>query len=210
MSAEESRRHDAGHRRAALRCGRARALPASAHSPGLRAPLEVRQFRGGQSNPTFLLRDGDGAHYVLRKQPGGPLLPSAHAVDREFRVISALHGTGFPVAPPAVLLRRPRRHRHALLRHGLRRRAQLLGRDAAAADARCSARRSTTEMNRVLVQLHTLDFAAIGLGDYGKPGNYFARQIGALEQAVPRLRDRADRGDGETARLAAGQHPRRR
>ena len=56
-------------------------------------PLKVEQFRGGQSNPTFLLTGADGARYVLRKQPAGPLLPSAHAVDREFRVISALNGT---------------------------------------------------------------------------------------------------------------------
>jgi aminoglycoside phosphotransferase (APT) family kinase protein len=71
-----------------------------AHVADFRAPLKVQQFRGGQSNPTFLLTSADGTQYVLRKQPAGPLLPSAHAVDREFRVISALYGTGFPVARP--------------------------------------------------------------------------------------------------------------
>ncbi len=64
----------------------------SAHAPGFVAPLAgVQQFRGGQSNPTFLLRAADGQQYVLRRKPSGPLLPSAHAVDREFRVIGALH-----------------------------------------------------------------------------------------------------------------------
>ena len=69
----------------------------------LRRPLTVQQFRGGQSNPTFLLSAADGAQFVLRKQPSGPLLPSAHAVDREFRVIGALHAAGFPVARPVCL-----------------------------------------------------------------------------------------------------------
>ena len=71
--------------------------------PGLQRPLTVQQFRGGQSNPTFLLSAADGAQFVLRKQPSGPLLPSAHAVDREFRVIGALHAAGFPVARPVCL-----------------------------------------------------------------------------------------------------------
>ena len=67
------------------------------HVEGFRGPLEVEQFRGGQSNPTFLLRT-PAQRYVLRRKPPGKLLPSAHAVDREFKVISALGKTGFPVA----------------------------------------------------------------------------------------------------------------
>src|SRR5262245_7767430 len=64
-------------------------------------PLTVRQFKGGQSNPTYLL-ETPGQRYVLRRKPPGKLLPSAHAVDREFRVISALHAQGFPVAAPLL------------------------------------------------------------------------------------------------------------
>ena len=59
--------------------------------------LEVQQFKGGQSNPTYLISAADGRRFVLRRKPPGKLLPSAHAVDREFRVIQALHPTGFPV-----------------------------------------------------------------------------------------------------------------
>src|SRR5215467_8812860 len=69
--------------------------------PGFAGPLTVRQFKGGQSNPTYLL-ETPGRRYVLRRKPPGQLLPSAHAVDREFRVISALHAQGFPVAAPLV------------------------------------------------------------------------------------------------------------
>jgi aminoglycoside phosphotransferase (APT) family kinase protein len=114
---------------------------------------------------------------VLRKQPGGALLPSAHAVDREFRVISALHGTGFPVAQPVCFCAD-----RTVIGTMFYIMSYVSGRNfwdpslpgmtplqrAAIYDA----------MNKVLVQLHTLDFAAAGLGDYGKPGNYFARQIG--------------------------------
>src|SRR5215208_5932639 len=63
----------------------------------------IEQFKGGQSNPTYRLDAADGRRFVLRRKPPGKLLPSAHAVDREFRVIKALHGTGFPVAKPHVL-----------------------------------------------------------------------------------------------------------
>src|SRR5947209_953991 len=69
--------------------------------PGFDGPLAVRQFKGGQSNPTYLL-ETRARRYVLRRKPPGKLLPSAHAVDREFRVISALHAKGFPVAAPLV------------------------------------------------------------------------------------------------------------
>ena len=68
---------------------------------GFAGPLQVHQFKGGQSNPTYLL-DTPGRRYVLRRKPPGKLLPSAHAVDREFRVIRALHAQGFPVAEPVI------------------------------------------------------------------------------------------------------------
>jgi aminoglycoside phosphotransferase (APT) family kinase protein len=149
----------------------------AAHVAGFRGPLEVRQFRGGQSNPTFLLRAGDGSQYVLRKQPAGPLLPSAHAVDREFRVISALRGTGFPVAPAVCLCEDKSVMGTLFYVMGY-----AAGRnfwDPTLPDLQPAARAAIyDEMNRVLVQLHTLDFARLGLADFGKPGNYFARQIG--------------------------------
>src|SRR5207237_3932869 len=69
--------------------------------PGFAGPLTVRQFKGGQSNPTYLL-ETPARRYVLRRKPPGKLLPSAHAVDREFRAISALHAQGFPVAAPVI------------------------------------------------------------------------------------------------------------
>src|SRR5919201_1584089 len=74
--------------------------------PGFRGPITVRQFRGGQSNPTYYLTTGDGA-YVLRRKPPGKLLPSAHAVDREYRVLTALQGTGVPVPRTYVLCEDP-------------------------------------------------------------------------------------------------------
>src|SRR6266705_1233770 len=71
------------------------------HAPGFAGPLQVRQFKGGQSNPTYLI-ETPARRYVLRRKPPGKLLPSAHAVDREFRVTSALHAQGFPVAEPLL------------------------------------------------------------------------------------------------------------
>src|SRR6202789_1120990 len=73
-----------------------------ANIEGFSGPIELRQFAGGQSNPTFLVQSADH-RYVLRRKPPGKLLPSAHAVDREYRVIKALHPTGFPVAKPYLL-----------------------------------------------------------------------------------------------------------
>ena len=144
--------------------------------PGFTAPLRVEQFRGGQSNPTFLLTGGDGAHFVLRKKPSGPLLPSAHAVDREFRVISALYPTGFPVARPYVLCEDA-----AVIGTAFYVMGYAAGRnfwDPTLPGMERSQRAAVyEEMNRVLVRLHGLDFNALGLADYGKPGNYFARQI---------------------------------
>ena len=74
----------------------------SAHVAGFTAPVKAEQFKGGQSNPTYRLTDGAGRHYVLRRKPPGKLLPSAHAVDREYRVIRALSAQGFPVAEPIL------------------------------------------------------------------------------------------------------------
>ena len=72
----------------------------AAHIEGLRGPLQVEQFEGGQSNPTYRLTASGGSRFVLRRKPPGKLLPSAHAVDREFAITRALHANGFPVALP--------------------------------------------------------------------------------------------------------------
>jgi aminoglycoside phosphotransferase (APT) family kinase protein len=147
-----------------------------AQLPEFRGPLQVRQFRGGQSNPTFLLHSGNGAEYVLRRKPAGTLLPSAHAVDREFRVTGALHGTAVPVARPLVLCEDP-----AVIGTMFYVMSYVAGRNFwdPTLPGFSAAERAALydEMNRVLAALHTLDFAALGLADYGRPGNYFARQI---------------------------------
>jgi aminoglycoside phosphotransferase (APT) family kinase protein len=148
----------------------------SAHLEGFAGPLTVQQFRGGQSNPTFLLTAADGARYVLRRKPAGQLLPSAHAVDREFRVISALHGSDVPVARPYCLCTD-----ESVIGTMFYVMSYVAGRnfwDPTLPGMTAAARAAIyDEMNRVMVALHTLDFEKRGLADYGKPGNYFARQI---------------------------------
>jgi aminoglycoside phosphotransferase (APT) family kinase protein len=144
---------------------------------GFRGPLDVEQFKGGQSNPTFLLRT-PGARYVLRAKPApaAKLLPSAHAVDREYRVITALGGAGVPVPRTFALC----------VDEGVIGRAFYVmdyveGRvlwDQALPGMSPDERRAIyDEMNRVIAQLHGVDYQAIGLESYGKPGNYFARQL---------------------------------
>jgi len=148
----------------------------SAHLTGFAPPLTMEQFRGGQSNPTFLLTAADGARYVLRKQPSGALLPSAHAVDREFRIIHALYGSAVPVARPLCLCLDAGVIGTMFYVMGY---AQGRNFWDPTLPGLSAAERATLydEMNRVIVALHTLDYAAAGLSDYGKPGNYFARQI---------------------------------
>ncbi len=139
--------------------------------------LVVEQFKGGQSNPTFKLSAGN-QHYVMRSKPGpaAKLLPSAHAIEREFKVMDALNKAGFPAA-----------RQYALCTD-----EDVIGRAffiMEFVDGRVLWDQSLPgmtpvqraeiydEMNRVIAQLHTIDYAAIGLNDYGKPGNYFKRQI---------------------------------
>ena len=142
---------------------------------GFRGPLEVEQFKGGQSNPTYRL-SANGRRYALRRKPPGKLLPSAHAVDREFRVISALHKTGFPVARPYVLC-----EDDGVIGTMFYVMDCVEGRvlwDQSLPDLDPAARREIwRELNRVVALLHTIDYKSVGLEGFGKPGNYIARQI---------------------------------
>ncbi|MEI9805925.1 MAG: phosphotransferase family protein [Pseudolabrys sp.] len=138
-------------------------------------PLTIKQFKGGQSNPTYFL-ETPARRYVLRRKPPGKLLPSAHAVDREYRVISALYTQGFPVAEPLVYCADEDRRRHAVLSHELCRRPRVLG--AADAGSNPAERGAVYDaMNDTVARLHTFDPAQIGLGDFGRGENYVARQV---------------------------------
>ena len=143
--------------------------------PGFAGPLTVTQFKGGQSNPTFMLSAG-GRQYVLRRKPPGKLLPSAHAVDREYRVLKALHGSDVPVAKPHVLCTDENVIGTMFYVmdcvHG-----RVLWDPSLPGMAREERRAIFDEMNRVIAALHKVDYEAVGLGDYGKPGSYLERQI---------------------------------
>lgn len=137
--------------------------------------LSVKQFVGGQSNPTYLLSDGTRS-WVLRRKPPGRLVSSAHATDREFRILSALGRTDFPV--PRV---RGYCEDESVIGTEFYLMDRVEGRilvDQTLSDWTPAERRALyASQIEVLAALHQLDYEAIGLGDYGKPGNYFARQI---------------------------------
>ena len=146
-----------------------------ANVSGYQGPLTVTQFKGGQSNPSFRL-DTPSHSYVLRRKPMGKLLPSAHAVDREFRVISALHPTGYPVAKPHALCTDD-----GVIGSMFYIMDNVEGRifwNAQLPTLTNADRRAifTAEIE-TLARLHQADYSALGLSDFGKPGNYFARQI---------------------------------
>ncbi len=146
-----------------------------AHLTGFAGPLRVQQFSGGQSNPTYLL-ETPASTYVLRRKPPGMTLPSAHAVDREYRVISALSSSGFPVPRTHVLC-----DDATVIGTPFYVMERVAGRvlwDPALPDIPIAERRAYHEaMIRTLARLHALDVTALGLSDFGKPGNAFARQI---------------------------------
>ena len=146
-----------------------------ANVPGARGPVTLSKFKGGQSNPTYRV-ESPGGTFVLRRQPFGKLLPSAHAVDREYRLIAGLHPTGFPVPRP----------------YGLCEDAEVIGSkfymmelvsgrnlwDGALPSMTPPQRTAIyNAMCDTMAQLHNTDHEAAGLGDYGKPGNYFERQV---------------------------------
>jgi aminoglycoside phosphotransferase (APT) family kinase protein len=145
------------------------------HVEGFAGPVTVEQFKGGQSNPTYAVTAG-GARYVLRRKPAGKLLPSAHAVDREYRVMTALAATDVPVPRTRCLCEDEGVIGTAFYLMDL-----VPGRvlwDPTIPGASNAERAAMyDEMNRVIAALHRVSPAAVGLADYGKPGNYFARQI---------------------------------
>jgi aminoglycoside phosphotransferase (APT) family kinase protein len=146
-----------------------------AHVEGFHGPIAAERFSGGQSNPTYRLQSGSGP-YVLRKKPPGPLLPSAHAVDREFRVMRALAPTPVPV---------PRVHAlcedDSIIGSAFYVMEFLDGRifwDQRLPEVTPAERAAMFDsMNEVVAALHSVDYAQLGLGDFGRPGNYMARQI---------------------------------
>ncbi|HWQ37586.1 MAG TPA: phosphotransferase [Burkholderiales bacterium] len=147
----------------------------SARIEGFSGPLQVEQFKGGQSNPTFLLKAG-GRRYVLRRKPPGKLLPSAHAVEREYRVITALHGTEVPVARTYCLCEDP-----SVIGTTFYVMDYVEGRvlwdQTLPGMSKAQRRAMFDELNRVIAALHCVDYVTLGLADYGKPGNYIERQI---------------------------------
>lgn len=142
---------------------------------GFDAPFEVKKFETGQSNPTFLLKTS-AANYVLRRKPPGVLLKSAHAVDREFRVQKALAGTDVPVAKMHVLCEDDDIIGSAfyVMDHVAGRNLTDPSMPGESVEMRTGV---MDEMNRVLATLHQVDIEAVGLADYGPPGNYFERQL---------------------------------
>lgn len=146
------------------------------HVEGYAGPLAVEQFKGGQSNPTYKLVT-PGRSYVLRRKPPGETLKGAHAVDREARILSALGGAGFPVAHVYGLCTDD-----SVIGSWFYVMEMIEGRifwDATFPSVPRAGRPAYFDaMNATIAHLHAIDYAALGLADYGKPGNYFARQIG--------------------------------
>jgi len=148
----------------------------AARIEGFRGPLLIQQFEGGQSNPTYLLTASCGTRFVLRRKPPGKLLPSAHAVDREFAVTRALHSSGFPVARPRLLC-----EDETVIGTPFFVTDYVEGRvfwEQSLPELSKEMRASIWhEMCRVIATLHKVDYRAIGLETFGKPGNYCERQI---------------------------------
>lgn len=146
-----------------------------AHVPGTHGSVTAEKFAGGQSNPTYLLSVDGTPRFVLRRKPDGVLLPSAHAVEREYRVTRALADSSVPVARPLALCEDV-----SIVGTPFFVMDYAAGRnfwDARLPDMAPTERRAVfDEMNRVLAALHAIEPETVGLADYGRPGNYFARQ----------------------------------
>jgi aminoglycoside phosphotransferase (APT) family kinase protein len=148
----------------------------TAHVPGFVPPVSVEQFKGGQSNPTYCLTDAAGRRYVLRRKPPGKLLPSAHAVDREFRVIAALNKTDVPT-PTAYAFSED----ESVVGTAFYIMDYCDGRvlwDPLLPEVRREGRSAIYRAKfEALARLHRVDYGALGLADFGRPGSYVARQI---------------------------------
>jgi len=147
-----------------------------AHISDYQGPVTVRQFEGGQSNPTFQLQTGN-RRYVLRKQPPGELLPSAHQVDREYRVMKALHDTPVPVPEMFCLCEDP-----SVIGTKFYVMEMVEGRlfTETLLPALTPPERKAIylDLARVMATLHKVDVESVGLTEFGRPGNYYERQIG--------------------------------
>jgi aminoglycoside phosphotransferase (APT) family kinase protein len=145
------------------------------HVAGFRGPMTVEQFKGGQSNPTYKLTAPSGA-YVLRRKPPGAILKGAHAVEREAEVLTGVARAGFPVAHVFGLCTD-----ESVIGSWFYVMAMVEGRifwDATFPDVERAARPAYFDaMNATIAALHQIDYQAVGLGEYGRPGNYFERQI---------------------------------
>ncbi|MGI9440677.1 MAG: phosphotransferase, partial [Parvibaculales bacterium] len=148
---------------------------AAAHVEGFAGPMQVRQFKGGQSNPTYQIITPN-KKYVMRRKPPGKLLPSAHAVDREYKVITALGSVDFPVPRTYCLC-----EDESVVGTMFYIMDMVEGRilwNPCLPDIDKAGRRPIFEAKiETLARLHNTDYERIGLGDFGKAGNYFARQI---------------------------------
>jgi len=136
----------------------------------------LEQFKGGQSNPTYRITAADGRRFVLRRKPPGKLLPSAHAVEREYRVIHALHAAGFPVARPHALCEDESVLGTAFYVMDFVE-GRVLWDQSLPGMTRAQRFDIWEELNRVIARLHTIDYRAVGLEGFGKPGHYIERQI---------------------------------
>ncbi len=144
--------------------------------PGFVGPSEVGQFEGGQSNPTFFVRDATGRAYVLRKKPGGTLLPAAHLIEREHRVMTALRATDVPVPVTRLLCEDTSVIGTAFYVMDFV--PGRIFRDPALPEVARDERALLYDaMNDVTARIHKVAYADVGLGDYGKPSNYLARQV---------------------------------
>jgi len=147
-----------------------------AHVGGLEGHIRLQKIAGGQSNPTFFASYAN-AEFVLRKQPPGELLPSAHAIDREYRVMRALAGTGVPV--PKMVLYCEDSSVIGTPFYVMERIAGQVHHDCALDGVPHDQRRPLyLSLAKTLARLHNVDYDAVGLSDYGRSGNYFARQVG--------------------------------
>ncbi len=147
----------------------------SVQVPGFSEILEVAQFKGGQSNPTYLVTTAQ-KRYVLRRKPPGRLLPSAHAIDREFRVISALYGQNFPVPRPYLYCADEAIAGTAFYLMEYNDGPVMW--EPHMPDATLDQRRAIyTDMNATIARLHSIDVEKAGLSDFGRPDGYVARQI---------------------------------